>query len=1052
MKGIRKLLSLNLALIFLFTGFAATPAGAEEARGLERKGLYGEYIIVDGVEYDITQSPSGPGWKLYNLGNDYGYLALDNYQGGPIEANVSLGISGLGSNTITAHSGYGIHVLGDLYLGQASTGTENGTLTVSGSHGYAAICAAGTLTCGGILTASGGATSALVAKAIETTPYWPSIVSVGASPETATEGAYTGQNYINISYIPYVLTLDGNGGVTQDSPPKNRLSVSLTTGTPGYLHLYPYEDIFQKDDSLLLGWTDNEDGTGRFHARREEYKFPKETLEATVYACWEDETNKAVILNEYCGPEGGSTWKNVIACKKGETVLLPHSTKRGATFNGWLADAEGTLYPAGTPIHVTDSVSFTAQYTSLMLNIDGQEYPADEVQGNYENDWFYLPNALLSPILMIGSNYSGGPIKLPCSMEVKLSKSLTGKEGVPALDVRGDLDLYVYDSTNIGGRTICLTGSAGQPAISASGSIEIRMAEDEVGQLVIQGGEGGSPALHSEAGVARIDAKVYHAGPDEDHLALVGKYSGERYLRLEDSQNYSVTLSGVSEVPTVPENEIYTFYGWREGTEGPPTVWYKPGDTIDAGSGKTLLAQYLHENRWSVAVSIDGNGGKTAHSSNYFIQSVSSNSLSLYRLPSAEFTYPGYTLKDYNSKADGTGISYAKDGIIKDDGKTMIYEMYAQWEVAKDGGGGGGGGGGAAPADPIADAIKQAEKNGSVTLGPAASGKDVTLMAEHMGEILAKNLSVEIKTNTGSLKLPAETLAKLDKENTGKEIRITLEKGTDTDNISVGGLFLNFSVLAGSKEIHDVAGSARIRLDSVRAGDVVTVVHYNDDGTVKEVFFVTAKENGIVEFKFDGPSYYSLLLRSETPAYLVFRDVGEKAWYGKATSYAYQNKLFEGTSETAFSPNINMSREMFATVLYRLAGSPEVSGESGFTDVTGSGAYYYNAILWAAENKIINGYPDGRFGVGDPITREQMVAVLYRYAKDYAKADVSMGEEDSLQGYMDRDKISKGMYDAFRWAVDTGVLRGTTVTELSPQATATRAEVSQILMNYGQRK
>ena len=148
-----------------------------------------------------------------------------------------------------------------------------------------------------------------------------------------------------------------------------------------------------------------------------------------------------------------------------------------------------------------------------------------------------------------------------------------------------------------------------------------------------------------------------------------------------------------------------------------------------------------------------------------------------------------------------------------------------------------------------------------------------------------------------------------------------------------------------------------------------------------------------------------------------------------------------GTSETAFSPELTTTRGMIVTILYRMAGSPDVSGETGFADVADS-AYYAKAVAWAAEKGIVAGYGDGRFGPDDPITREQMTAILYRYAQfeDYDTAGTA-----GLEDFRDASAVSGYAVAAMKWAVDGKLVSGMGDGTLAPQGSATRAQVAVIL-------
>ena len=177
---------------------------------------------------------------------------------------------------------------------------------------------------------------------------------------------------------------------------------------------------------------------------------------------------------------------------------------------------------------------------------------------------------------------------------------------------------------------------------------------------------------------------------------------------------------------------------------------------------------------------------------------------------------------------------------------------------------------------------------------------------------------------------------------------------------------------------------------------------------------------------------------------LPFLDVASDAWYYDAVAYVYENGMMNGTSSNVFSPNATTTRGMIVTMLYRLEGEPRVSGTSTFDDVA-NGMYYADAIAWAAGNDIVTGYDDTTFGPNDAITREQMAAILYRYAQ-YKGYDTSA--KGSLDTFTDGSATSGWAVEAMAWAVGEGILSGKGNGKLDPTGTASRAEVAQIMMNF----
>lgn len=187
----------------------------------------------------------------------------------------------------------------------------------------------------------------------------------------------------------------------------------------------------------------------------------------------------------------------------------------------------------------------------------------------------------------------------------------------------------------------------------------------------------------------------------------------------------------------------------------------------------------------------------------------------------------------------------------------------------------------------------------------------------------------------------------------------------------------------------------------------------------------------------------SYVKATETPSKTTFNDVSANDWFASAVDYVTGKGMMNGTADNTFSPKANTTRGMVVTVLYRLENQPSTSAAS-FTDVA-SGAYYANAVAWANANGIVSGYGSGKFGPNDKVTREQLAAILYRYAQ-YKKYDVSGA--NSLDGYTDVQSVSSYAVPALQWANAAGVVTGKSGSKLDPKGNATRAEVAAMLMRF----
>ena len=212
-----------------------------------------------------------------------------------------------------------------------------------------------------------------------------------------------------------------------------------------------------------------------------------------------------------------------------------------------------------------------------------------------------------------------------------------------------------------------------------------------------------------------------------------------------------------------------------------------------------------------------------------------------------------------------------------------------------------------------------------------------------------------------------------------------------------------------------------------RFGDPVAVTE-NADGT-----YTVTMPNGQVTVT---------VTFAEAP--LPFPDVTEGDWFYDAVRYAYETGLMDGVGDNLFAPNSQTTRAQLVTILYRLAGEPEPGGDSGFSDVA-AGTWYTDAVAWAAQNGIVNGVSDTEFAPGDDITREQLAAILYRYA---ACQGYDVSQRADLSGFGDASSISGYAQEALSWAHAQGLVLGFEDGSLRPQGTASRAQIAAVLMRF----
>ena len=209
-----------------------------------------------------------------------------------------------------------------------------------------------------------------------------------------------------------------------------------------------------------------------------------------------------------------------------------------------------------------------------------------------------------------------------------------------------------------------------------------------------------------------------------------------------------------------------------------------------------------------------------------------------------------------------------------------------------------------------------------------------------------------------------------------------------------------------------------------------------------EAVAVTEQADGTYTFTMPNGQVTVTVTFAEAP--LPFPDVTEGDWFYDAVRYAYETGLMDGVGDSLFAPNSETTRAQLVTILYRLAGEPEVSGTSGFTDVE-AGTWYTDAVAWAAANGIVNGVSETEFAPGKDITREQLATILFRYAE--AKGyDVSARAD--LSAYTDADQIQSYAAESVAWAVAEGLIQGFEDNTLRPAGNATRAQIATILMRF----
>lgn len=302
--------------------------------------------------------------------------------------------------------------------------------------------------------------------------------------------------------------------------------------------------------------------------------------------------------------------------------------------------------------------------------------------------------------------------------------------------------------------------------------------------------------------------------------------------------------------------------------------------------------------------------------------------------------------------------------------------------------------------------------------------------------------SLQVKFTAGTVTLDADALAALDLHKdvavslTGASLNAAQQRALGTQ--AATATLARASVTVDGAAASCPAGSVRAAV-AVNAADDLTAWSLADDGSISAVG--GAYDAGQQTYAFDVVSGVTAIAR------FPFTDVVAGTWYYGAAAYAYNNGLFAGMTPTTFAPNATMTRAMLVSVLWRLAGEPAPKAPNTFVDVP-DGAWYTDAVTWAAENGVVSGIGGSRFDPSGFVTREQTAEILYNYAhsKGY---DVSARAD--LTAFPDAGSVSGWAEEALSWANAAGLINGTVrdgQTILDPQGSASRAQVAMILMNY----
>ncbi|WP_207303265.1 InlB B-repeat-containing protein, partial [Intestinimonas massiliensis (ex Afouda et al. 2020)] len=462
------------------------------------------------------------------------------------------------------------------------------------------------------------------------------------------------------------------------------------------------------------------------------------------------------------------------------------------------------------------------------------------------------------------------------------------------------------------------------------------------------------------------------------------------------TQDYGTTVTK----PDDPTREGYSFTGWyteADCTGEPYAFTTMPAENI------TLYAKWQ---AGQYTITFDSQGGSQ-------VETIAADYGQTVTAPTAP-TRTGYTFGGWYTEADCTGEPYVFTTM-----PAQSFTLYAKWTVNQ-------------------YTITFETGEGATAVEPITADYGTAIQAP------ANPTREGYIFNGWSPELPATMPA--------ENLTLTARWSSEPSGPSGGG---TVTVPKYPVNLPQTVDNGTVTADrtTAEAGQTVTLTAKPDQGYTLDSISVTDGSGKLLQLTADGDTYrftmpggkVTVAVRfAPLPVELPFTDVDEADWFYDAVAYVYGRELMTGISDTLFAPDQHLTRSMITTVLWRLEGSPAAGTGTVFTDVA-SDAWYAQAVNWAAAQGIVDGYGNGRFGPEDPITREQLAAILYRYARcldDDTKA------EGDLTGYPDGAQTSDWAVESMTWAVSTGLISGKNGGLLDPTGTATRSEVAALLQRF----
>ena len=1043
----------GIHLVLVGESTVTGPSGVDASRGIYTRG---ELTISGSGSLTVT------GGDVTAAGTDYAEscgIDADNVivSGGTVNAD---GGTASATGNVSYACSYGISVYGSIDISDGIVNADGGTASATGNVSYA--CSYGiyvtreTLAIsGGIVNADGGTATGSYAESCGI--YFKEKATISGGEVTA-EGATQAVRSFT-------------GSVIIDPAEGQQIAVTAGAGKDSAAAIIgsPFTSEEEISDSSISG-------AQYFHSIAEEAGDPgpddPNLYVGGVGLTGDKDTPAYALTNGGTVTKDGATADNYNIKWDGETLTLKNAAIRGG--HQFRPGESAAIYYSGQ-----DDITLKLSGNNTVTGPGGGD---TEVScGVYAGSDLTISDGTVTATggdVSANDAYSYG-IFTPCDITIS-GGSVTAEGGTASTtgaSYAESCGIFAHNVT-ISGGTVNADGGAASAAVSKSYACSYGIYADNVtisgGEVTATGGtasavntgchaesygiyaydltvsDGEVTATGGTASAAGTDGKAYSRGIYVDMEATIsgGEVTATGGSASADSKAYSNGIDAFRITVAPAEREQITVtVGADESSAAEITgsPFQEETEIVDLASaaGVAYFKSAAEPARYSVTLHPNGGtiaGGKDVTS--YLCGTGAS-------LPGAgDVTRSGYRFAGWYADESLTDGPYTQ--ISAADAGDMAF--YARWVRRSSGGGGSS----SRPTGPstghsdgwtdIREEIGSAEDGDTVTID---MNGETEVPAEIFEEIAGKDITVELDMGGG-------VTWTVDGRDVPEDVSLSdLDLGVDMDTSGISVDVINtvtgeYGAVQVSLD-HDGAFGFALTLTAPlgreNAGYWANLYHY-DEGEETLTFETSARiaTDGSAALRMTHASQYAIVIDEKSHA-LPFEDVGTDAWYSDAVAYVYRNGLMSGTSGSTFSPDAAITRAQLVTILWRMAGSPQVNGLMDFDDVS-QDAYYTEAVRWAASEGIAGGYGNGLFGSDDPITREQMAAILYRFAQ-HMGYDVSIGEDTNILSYTDAPDVSGYAVAALQWACGAGIIRGTgDGSTLTPQGGATRAQAAVILTRF----